>query len=173
MFNKILIANRGEIALRIIRACKEMGIKTGIAYSQADEDSLPVRLADQAVCIGSAPSSASYLLIERIISVGEICDVDAIHPGYGFLSENNQVIIDGKVIVDKDNDVVKRSESGGGTVALKKGLHKIKVVFIGYNGDGWPTYHNNTRVRICNTSKNENFKDVTPDMLFHEVPMFE
>lgn len=92
---------------------------------------------------------------------------------YGFLSENNQVIIDGKVIVDKDNDVVKRSESGGGTVALKKGLHKIKVVFIGYNGDGWPTYHNNTRVRICNTSKNENFKDVTPDMLFHEVPMFE
>jgi len=92
---------------------------------------------------------------------------------YGFLSENNQVIIDGKVIVDKDNDVVKRFESGGGTVALKKGLHKIKVVFIGYNGDGWPTYHNNTRVRICNTSKNENFKDVTPDMLFHEVPMFE
>ena len=88
MFNKILIANRGEIALRIIRACKEMGIKTVIAYSQADEDSLPVRLADQAVCIGSAPSSASYLLIERIISVGEICDVDAIHPGYGFLSEN-------------------------------------------------------------------------------------
>ena len=88
MFNKILIANRGEIALRIIRACKEIGIKTVIAYSQADEDSLPVRLADQAVCIGSAPSSASYLLIERIISVGEICDVDAIHPGYGFLSEN-------------------------------------------------------------------------------------
>ena len=78
MFNKILIANRGEIALRIIRACKEMGIKTVIAYSQADEDSLPVRLADQAVCIGAPPSSASYLLIERIISVGEICDVDAI-----------------------------------------------------------------------------------------------
>ena len=88
MFNKILIANRGEIALRIIRACREMGIKTVIAYSQADEDSLPVRLADQAVCIGSAPATASYLLIERIISVGEICDVDAIHPGYGFLSEN-------------------------------------------------------------------------------------
>lgn len=88
MFNKILIANRGEIALRIIRACKEMGIKTVIAYSQADEDSLAVRLADQAVCIGPAPSSSSYLLIERIISVGEICDVDAIHPGYGFLSEN-------------------------------------------------------------------------------------
>ena len=88
MFNKILIANRGEIALRIIRACKEMGIKTVLAYSQADEDSLPVRLADQAVCIGAPPSTASYLLIERIISVAEICDVDAIHPGYGFLSEN-------------------------------------------------------------------------------------
>ena len=88
MFNKILIANRGEIALRIIRACKEMGIKTVIAYSQADEDSLPVRLADQAICIGAPPSAESYLLIERIISVAEICDVDAIHPGYGFLSEN-------------------------------------------------------------------------------------
>ena len=88
MFNKILIANRGEIALRIIRACREMGIKTVVAYSQADEDSLPVRMADQAVCIGPAPSSASYLLIERLISVAEICDVDAIHPGYGFLSEN-------------------------------------------------------------------------------------
>ena len=88
MFNKILIANRGEIALRIIRACREMGIKTVIAYSQADEESLPVRLADQAVCIGTAPSTESYLLIERIISVAEICDVDAIHPGYGFLAEN-------------------------------------------------------------------------------------
>lgn len=88
MFNKILIANRGEIALRVIRACKELGIKTVVVYSQADEDSLPVRLADQAVCIGPPPSTASYLLIERIISVAEICDVDAIHPGYGFLSEN-------------------------------------------------------------------------------------
>ncbi len=88
MFNKILIANRGEIALRVIRACKEMGIKSVVVYSQADEDSLPVRLADQAVCIGPAPSSESYLLIERIISVAEICDVDAIHPGYGFLAEN-------------------------------------------------------------------------------------
>ena len=88
MFNKILIANRGEIALRIIRACREMGIKTVVAYSQADEDSLPVRMADQAVCIGTPPSAESYLLIERIISVAEICDVDAIHPGYGFLSEN-------------------------------------------------------------------------------------
>ena len=88
MFNKVLIANRGEIALRIIRACKEMGIKTVLVYSQADEESLPVRLADEAVCIGPAPATQSYLMIDRIVSVAEICDVDAIHPGYGFLAEN-------------------------------------------------------------------------------------
>lgn len=88
MFEKILIANRGEIALRIIRACKEMGIRTVVVYSQADADSIPVRLADEAVCIGPAASASSYLMIERIISVAEICDVDAIHPGYGFLAEN-------------------------------------------------------------------------------------
>jgi acetyl-CoA carboxylase biotin carboxylase subunit len=88
MFDKILIANRGEIALRIIRACREMGIKSVLVYSQADATSLPVRLADEAVCIGPAASASSYLLIDRIISVAEICDVDAIHPGYGFLAEN-------------------------------------------------------------------------------------
>ncbi len=88
MFNKILIANRGEIALRILRACKEMGIKTVLAYSQADASSLPVRLADEAVCIGPAASNASYLLIDRLLSVAAITDVDAVHPGYGFLAEN-------------------------------------------------------------------------------------
>ena len=88
MFNKILIANRGEIALRIIRACRELGIRTVAVYSQADADSLPVRMADEAVCIGPAASSQSNLLIDRILSVAAICDVDAIHPGYGFLSEN-------------------------------------------------------------------------------------
>ncbi len=88
MFNKVLIANRGEIALRIIRACKELGVKTVMVYSQPDEESLPVQLADEAVCIGPAAASESYLMIERIISVAEICDVDAIHPGYGFLAEN-------------------------------------------------------------------------------------
>ncbi len=89
MFDKILIANRGEIALRIIRACQELGIKSVVVYSTADADSLPVRLADEAVCIGPPSPALSYLLIERIISVAEICDVDAIHPGYGFLAENS------------------------------------------------------------------------------------
>lgn len=88
MFSKILIANRGEIALRVIRACKELGIQTLAVYSDADVDSLHVQLADEAICIGPAASSESYLKIDRIISAAEIGDVDAIHPGYGFLSEN-------------------------------------------------------------------------------------
>lgn len=90
MFNKILIANRGEIALRIIRACKELGIKTVAVYSQADVDSLHVRFADEAVCIGPPPSSESYLNIPRLISAAEITDAEAIHPGYGFLAENSR-----------------------------------------------------------------------------------
>ncbi len=88
MFKKILIANRGEIALRIIRACRELGIETIAVYSEADEQSLHVQLADAAICIGPAPSSESYLRAERIIAAAEIADVDAIHPGYGFLSED-------------------------------------------------------------------------------------
>ncbi|MFT5980246.1 MAG: acetyl-CoA carboxylase biotin carboxylase subunit, partial [Flavobacteriales bacterium] len=88
MFKKILIANRGEIALRVIRTCKEMGIKTVAVYSKADADSLHVRFADEAVCIGPAPSSESYLKIPNIIAAAEITNADAIHPGYGFLSEN-------------------------------------------------------------------------------------
>lgn len=88
MFKKILIANRGEIAMRIIRTCREMGIKTVAVYSTADKDSLHVRFADEAVCIGPPPSKESYLNIPRIMAAAEITNCDAIHPGYGFLSEN-------------------------------------------------------------------------------------
>ena len=88
MFEKILVANRGEIAVRIIRACKELNIRTVAVYSEADASSMHVQMADEAICIGKAAASESYLKIDRIISAAEITDVDAIHPGYGFLSEN-------------------------------------------------------------------------------------
>lgn len=90
MFKKILIANRGEIALRIIRTCKEMGVRTVAVYSTADRDSLHVRFADEAVCIGPPPSKDSYLNIPNIMSAAEITNADAVHPGYGFLSENSK-----------------------------------------------------------------------------------
>ena len=88
MIKKVLIANRGEIALRIVRACNELGIKTLAVYSEADEQSLHVQLADEAICIGAPASNQSYLKADRIIAAAEIADVDAIHPGYGFLAEN-------------------------------------------------------------------------------------
>ena len=88
VFKKILVANRGEIALRIIRTCREMGIKTIAVYSTADKESLHVKFADEAVCIGPPPSKESYLNIASIIAAAEITNADAIHPGYGFLSEN-------------------------------------------------------------------------------------
>lgn len=88
MFHKIMIANRGEVAVRVIRACRDMGIRTVAVFSKADRDSLHVKIADDAICIGEAPSSESYLNIPALISAAEIADVEAIHPGYGFLAEN-------------------------------------------------------------------------------------
>lgn len=88
MIKRILIANRGEIALRIVRACRELGVHSVVAYSQVDHDSLAAQMADEAICIGPAPSTDSYLKIDRLIAAAEVSDVDAIHPGYGFLAEN-------------------------------------------------------------------------------------
>src|SRR6184192_2768069 len=90
MFRKVLIANRGEIALRVIRACRELDVATVAVFSEADRDSLHVRLADESVCIGPPPSALSYRNIPRILSAAEITNADAIHPGYGFLAENAQ-----------------------------------------------------------------------------------
>ena len=92
MIHKVLIANRGEIAVRIIRTCREMGIKTVAVYSTADRDAMHVRMADQSVCIGPPPGADSYLNVPAILSAIEITDADAVHPGYGFLAENATMV---------------------------------------------------------------------------------
>src|SRR5436305_6688509 len=90
MFQRVLVANRGEIALRVIRACRDLGIEVAVVYSEADRGAPSLALADQAICIGPGPSGESYLKIDRIIAAAEIAGADAIHPGFGFLSENSK-----------------------------------------------------------------------------------
>src|SRR3954449_5098509 len=128
MFSKILIANRGEIALRIIRACREMGIQTAVVYSTADKDAAYLKLADQSICIGDAPPSESYLNIPRIISAAEIADVQAIHPGYGFLAENDHFAgICRSCRIEFIGPPVKAMALLGDKVACKKLAKKAKV----------------------------------------------
>ncbi len=112
MLDKILIANRGEIALRVLRACKEPGIKTVAVHSMADKDLMHVRLADESVCIGPPSASESYLNIPAIISAMEVTDADAVHPGYGFLSENadfaEQVENSGFIFIGPNAETIRR-----------------------------------------------------------------
>ena len=136
MFDKIVIANRGEIALRILRACKEMGIKTVAVHSTADSDLMHVRLADESVCIGPAPSPLSYLNIPAIISAAEITDATAIHPGYGFLAENadfaEQVQKSGFTFIGPDPQVIRTM---GDKVAAIDAMRKAGVPTVpGSNG---------------------------------------
>jgi len=131
MFKKILIANRGEIALRIIRTCKEMGVKTVAVYSKADADSLHVRFADEAVCIGPAASSESYLKIPNIIAAAEITNADAVHPGYGFLAENSNF---SKICVENNIKFIGASpdmiDGMGDKAAAKETMKKAGVPTI-------------------------------------------
>ena len=117
MFNKILIANRGEIAVRIIRACKEWGISTVAVHSDVDKDSMHVKLADESVCIGSHKPLNSYLNIPSILSAVELTNSDAVHPGYGFLSENFQFA---KILEDNNLPVIEGSEGGISDLAKAK-----------------------------------------------------
>src|SRR4051794_18153469 len=128
MFSKILIANRGEIALRIIRACKELGIQTAVVYSTADKDAAYLQLADQAICIGNGPPAESYLNIPRIISAAEIADVQAIHPGYGFLAENSHFAeVCRSCKIEFIGPPVKAMAAVGDKVACKRLAKKAKV----------------------------------------------
>ncbi len=136
LFNKILIANRGEIALRVIRACKELGIKTVAVYSDIDKESLHVRLADESVCIGPANATQSYLNIPAILSAAEITDSDAIHPGYGFLSENyhfaEACLTSGMTFIGPTSDNIRL----GGDKAKARQIMRRKGVPVVSGSDG-------------------------------------
>ncbi|MBI5328393.1 MAG: acetyl-CoA carboxylase biotin carboxylase subunit [Deltaproteobacteria bacterium] len=137
MFHKILIANRGEIAVRIIRACKELGIRTVAVYSEADKDSLHTRFADEAICIGPAKSKDSYLNVSSIISAAEVTDAEAIHPGYGFLAENAEFVeicenCGIKFIGPSSNNM----RLMGNKIQAKKEVEKIKVHVLPWSNSG-------------------------------------
>ena len=136
MFEKIVIANRGEIALRILRACRELGIKTVAVYSEADRDLKHVRLADEAVCIGPAASAHSYLNIPAIISAAEVTDAQAIHPGYGFLSENadfsEKVSQSGFVFIGPRPETIRMM---GDKISAKKAMQAAGIPCVPGNGD--------------------------------------
>src|SRR3954452_19897973 len=128
MFSKILIANRGEIALRIIRACRELSVQTCVVYSTADRDAAYLKLADHAICIGDAPPAHSYLNIPAIISAAEVCDVEAIHPGYGFLAENHHFAeVCRSCKIEFIGPPVSAMAAVGDKVACKKLAKKAKV----------------------------------------------
>jgi acetyl-CoA carboxylase biotin carboxylase subunit len=136
MFEKIVIANRGEIALRVLRACRELGVKTVAVFSEADRDLKHVRLADEAVCIGPAPSAQSYLNIPAIISAAEVTDAQAIHPGYGFLSENadfsEKVSQSGFVFIGPKPETIRMM---GDKISAKKAMLKAGIPCVPGNGE--------------------------------------
>ena len=153
MFSKILIANRGEIAVRVIRACKEMGIATVAVYSQADRDALHVQLADESVCVGPAAPSESYLAQERVLSAALITGAQAIHPGYGFLSENAHFARlcrkNGVVFIGPEADRMERLEDKAGLKALLRStplrpipgteaLSSLEEALVSAEGIGYP-----------------------------------
>src|SRR5512138_252712 len=139
MFNKIVIANRGEIALRILRACREMGIKTVAVHSTADRDLKHVKLADESVCIGPAPSKESYLNIPALISAAEVTDAEAIHPGYGFLAENadfaERVEQSGFTFIGPRADTIRLM---GDKVSAKNAMRKAGVPVVPGTDDALP-----------------------------------
>ena len=129
--NKILIANRGEIAIRIMRACKEMGIKTVAVYSEADRQALHTRYADEAYCIGPPPSNQSYLLMDKIIETAKASGADGIHPGYGFLSENSvfsrKVKEAGLIFIGPSAESI---EIMGSKIGAKQAVKKFNVPMV-------------------------------------------